>query len=165
MQRIYQRIETILAFESLHCESFRFETFQNGYIEYLQVMGKVIAKAICLNPACGKTFSGNENKKFCSSECKNEYHNARRKEENKEIGMVVNILKTNRRILEQLLGERKVKNVSGQRLLDNGFVFRYHTHRRPNKGDGKEYIFCFDLGYLPLENGWYKIVKGFKETE
>ena len=128
-------------------------------------MGKAITKATCQNPGCNKVFSGNENKKFCSPECKNEYHNAKRKGENKEIGMIVNILKSNRRILESLLGNSSVKNVSSQKLLDNGFVFRYHTHTRPNKGDEKEYVFCFDLGYLPLKSGWYKIVKGYKESE
>ncbi len=128
-------------------------------------MGKAITKAVCLNPGCGKAFTGNENKKFCSPTCKNEYHNAKRKEEHKEIGMIVNILKSNRKILEAFLEKNVVKNVSGQKLLDSGFVFRYHTHTRPNKGDDKEYVFCFDLGYLPLKSGWYKIVKGYKEAE
>lgn len=128
-------------------------------------MGKAILKVQCLNPECGNRFTGNTNKKFCSTACKNEYHNQKRKGEGKEISVIVNILKSNRRILEEVLGTNSVKNVSGQKLLDKGFVFRYHTHTRPNKGDDKEYIFCFDHGYLPLKSGWYKIVKGFKEAE
>jgi hypothetical protein len=128
-------------------------------------MAKSISKAVCANPDCGKSFSGNDNKKFCSTACKNEYHNAKRKGENKEISTITNILKSNRRILEEVLGDHSIKNVSEQRLLDKGFVFRYHTHIRPNKGDEKEYIFCFDLGYIPLKSGWYKVVKGFKEAE
>ena len=85
-------------------------------------MTKSISKAVCANPDCGKSFSGNENKKFCSTACKNEYHNAKRKGENKEIGPITNILKSNRRILEEVLGDHSVKNVSTQRLLDKGFV-------------------------------------------
>lgn len=115
---------------------------------------------ICLE--CKSRFSGNSNKKFCSAACKNEYHNHRRKKEADEIGPVVNILKANRRILMEIADGKSVQNVSEQQLLDKGYVFRYHTHRRTNKGDNKEYIFCFDFGFLPLENGWYKVVKAFK---
>lgn len=114
---------------------------------------------------CRKTFSGNDNKKFCSDGCKNNFHNNRRKLENKEISTVINALKSNRRIIMDILGDKSIKSVSGQRLLDQGFIFRYHTHRRTNKGDGKEYIFCFDFGYLPNGNGWYKLVKAYREDE
>ena len=63
---------------------------------------------------------------------------------------------------ELLSGEQK-KKVAEQRMLDLGYIFRYHTHTRSNKGDGKEYVFCFDCGYLPLGNKWYKIVRAFSE--
>lgn len=148
--------------------SLRIILFQNvlkRQFVYLRIMAKAPPKVACLNPGCGKTFSGNENKKFCSIACKNEYHNAKRKTETKDIGTIVTILKTNRRILEELLDGRSVKSVSEQRLLDSGFIFRYHTHIRVNKGDGKEYKFCFDFGYQTKSNGWYQIVKGFKESD
>lgn len=118
-------------------------------------------KLVCLQ--CGGQFRGNENKKFCTDACKNSFHNARRKKESREIGEVITMLKTNRRIIADLLDGEEIKKVSAQRLLDKGFVFRYHTHRRTNKGDGKEYIFCFDYGYLELPSGWYTIVHSFKE--
>jgi len=120
-----------------------------------------LSKLQCLY--CNNYFSGNDNKKFCSDKCKNAFNNARRKAENKEIGTIINTLKTNRRIIIELLNGQKIKTVSAQRLLDKKFVFRFHTHTRINKGDGTEYVFCFDYGYLPLKSGWYKIVKAFKE--
>lgn len=119
----------------------------------------------CLLPSCKNLFMGNENKKFCSLACKNAFHNEKRKTEQQEIGNVINILKSNRRILAAILGSNQVKKISEQRLLDKGFIFRYHTHRRINKGDNKEYIFCFDVGYVTHAAGWYTVVKAFKESE
>lgn len=114
---------------------------------------------------CHRPFSGNDNKKFCTDRCKNAFHNNRRKHETKEIGRIVTILKTNRRILEELLTGRDKRNIHEQELLDKGFIFRYHTHRRTNKGDNKEYYFCFDYGYLALSNRWYMIVQSFKRQD
>ncbi len=126
-------------------------------------MNETIEKMACVR--CGKKISGNDNKKFCNDFCKNAFHNSRRKKESREIGDIIGILKTNRRIIAGLLNGLEIKKVSGQRLLDKGFIFRYHTHRRINKGDGKEYIFCFDYGYLELASGWYTLVRGFKEID
>jgi hypothetical protein len=126
-------------------------------------MSEAMQKQVCQQ--CAKSFSGNENKKFCGDKCKNDHHNRRRKIESLEIGDVVNILKVNRRVLAELLGDQATKKVSAQRLMDKGFNFHYHTHHRVNKGDAKEYIFCFDYGYLQLPSGWYMIVLGFKEGD
>lgn len=126
-------------------------------------MADVLEKMQCIQ--CTKKISGNDNKRFCNDFCKNAFHNARRKKESKEIGDIITMLKTNRRIIAELLNDKEIKKVSAQRLLDKGFVFRYHTHRRINKGDNKEYIFCFDYGYIELPSGWYTILKAFKETD
>ena len=126
-------------------------------------MSETISKMKYLQ--CPKLFSGNDNKKFCSDICKNDFHNARRKKEAQEIGDIITILKTNRRIIVDLLNGKEIKKVSAQRLLDKGFIFRYHTHLRTNKGDGKEYVFCFDYGYLELTSGWYTILRAFKEID
>lgn len=113
---------------------------------------------------CQKIIRGNENKKFCSNACKNSFHNAKRKQEMRQIGAIINILRTNRNILAKLLRDRETLKLSSQRLLDQGYIFRYHTHRRVNKGDGREYIFCFDYGYTELNSGWHMIVKRFTES-
>ena len=120
-------------------------------------MAALINKRECLT--CKKKISGNENKKFCSDTCKNVYHNSKRKQESGLTGKIISILKSNRKILEILMDGKSVTNVKEQALLDNGFVFRYHTHNRVNQGDKKEYIFCFEYGYCRKENGWFTIVK------
>lgn len=126
-------------------------------------MSEEIIKVKCAR--CPELFVGNENKIYCSDKCRNIVNNARRKAENLQIGGIITKLKTNRRIIQELLDDKEIKNVPAQRLLDKGFVFNYHTHIRTNKGDSKEYIFCFDYGYLALPSGWYKILKAFKNDE
>lgn len=111
---------------------------------------------------CGKPLRGNENKKFCDDFCKNKFHNTKRKKENEDIGKIITILKDNWRILGEVLDGKQVQNVSERALQDSGFVFRYHTHSRINKGDDKEYIFCFNYGYRRLNNGWYQVVVEIK---
>jgi len=120
-------------------------------------MAVLIRKQKCL--LCKKTFSGNANKRFCSIEHKNAYHNTVRKKETAQIGKIITILKNNRRILEKALNKKEVVSVKEQSLLDEGFLFKYHTHNRVNQGDGKEYVFCFEYGYLRKDNGWCTIVK------
>lgn len=109
---------------------------------------------------CKKPIEGNTNKKFCKLEHKNAYHNALRQKETERIGKIVTILKNNRRILERALHKKDVVSLKEQSLLDEGFLFKYHTHNRINQGDGKEYVFCFEYGYIRKDNGWCTIVKG-----
>ncbi len=45
-----------------------------------------------------------------------------------------------------------------QRLAEQGFDFRYHTHQYQNK-KGQTYHFCYEYGYLPLEGDWVLVVK------
>jgi hypothetical protein len=76
---------------------------------------------------------------------------------------VNNALGKNRRILESLLapGEEMTKTTK-EKLLQRGFQFRYITHLYINK-KGNTYFFCYDLGYLPLENDWYLLVRRKEE--
>lgn len=44
------------------------------------------------------------------------------------------------------------------RLLDKGFDFEYITNLYTTK-KGSTYYFVYDLGYLPLDNDYFMIVK------
>ena len=65
----------------------------------------------------------------------------------------------NRRILEDFFcnGEEMVKTTK-EKLLQKGFQFKYFTNTLINK-KGSIYYFVYNLGYLPLENDWFLIVK------
>ncbi len=106
---------------------------------------------------CGKTLRGRADKKFCDDYCRNNYNNQLKANTNNYVRNINNALGKNRRILESILPSDKEKiTVLKHRLLQNGFSFKYCTHLlTTQKGT---YFFCYDYGYLPLENDWYLIV-------
>ena len=108
---------------------------------------------------CAKVLRGRSDKKFCDDYCRNNYNNALKAQSNNYVRNVNNALLRNRRILESLLptGEEMSK-IARQKLLTAGFQFKYLTHTYTNK-KGNTYFFCYDFGYLPLENDWFLIVR------
>lgn len=112
-------------------------------------------KRIC--PECGEGFQGRSDKKFCSDLCRNSHNNKLNSDSTNYIRNINNILRKNRRIIEELLPEETAK-VSQQKLIDKGFNFNYHTNITTTK-NGKTYIFCYEYGYLPIEGNYYLLVK------
>ena len=108
---------------------------------------------------CGKTLKGRADKRFCDDYCRNSYNNQLKSASNNLVRNVNNALAKNRRILEGLLlpGEETAK-ANKEKLQRLGFQFRYMTNTYVTK-TGKTYFYCYDYGYLPLENDWYLIVK------
>ena len=126
-------------------------------------MAELSEKKICL--ACGKLLKGRVDKKFCDDYCRNNYNN-QQKAKGSHSGYVRNInnaLLKNRKILESLLpnGEETAK-ANKDKLQRLGFQFKYFTHLYTTK-TGKTYFYCYEYGYLPLENDWYLIVKRKEE--
>ena len=58
-------------------------------------------------------------------------------------------------------GEETAK-ANKEKLQRLGFQFKYLTHTYTTK-TGKTYHYCYDYGYLPLENEWYLIVRRKEE--
>ena len=108
---------------------------------------------------CGKPVKGRSDKKFCDDYCRAAYNNQLNSAANNFIRNVNNALGKNRRILESLLpeGEATAKT-NRDKLIEKGFQFKYHTHLYSTK-KGDTYFYCYEYGYLPLENNWYLIVK------
>lgn len=116
---------------------------------------------LCL--ACLKPIKGRTDKKFCDDYCRNNYNNELKADTNNLVRNINNALGKNRRILEGFLvnGEEMSKTTK-EKMLHKGFQFKYSTHLYTNK-KGNTYFFCYDHGYLPLENDWYLIVKRKEE--
>jgi hypothetical protein len=115
----------------------------------------------CLN--CNRPVKGRTDKKFCDDYCRNNYNNQLKSGTHSLVRNINNALGKNRRILEEALnGGRDVVKITKDKLLEKGFQFRYITHTYTNK-KGSQYFFCYDLGYLPLENDWYLLVKRREE--
>lgn len=108
-------------------------------------------------PECGRLVLGRHDKKFCSDLCRNAFNNRANRVSNNLIRNVNNTLKKNRRILEQLTPNGKSKT-NRQKLNQLGFDFNVHTSTYTTKA-GATYYFCYDYGYLELENDWFALVK------
>jgi hypothetical protein len=108
---------------------------------------------------CNKPLRGRIDKKFCDDHCRNSYNNELKAITHSQVRNINNALNKNRRILEGFLPDKEeIGKVHKDKLLQKGFLFKYVTHLYTNK-KGSVYYFCYDLGYLPLENDWYLIVK------
>ena len=105
---------------------------------------------------CGDSFVGRADKKFCSDQCRNSYNNKLNSDSNNFVRNINNILRKNRRILAELNPNGKIK-VHRDKLLEQGFKFSYFTNVYSTKA-GKTYHYCYDQGYLALENDYYFLV-------
>ena len=112
---------------------------------------------------CNKPLKGRIDKKFCNDYCRNTYNNQLKAASLNIVRNINNALGKNRRVLESLFKEEdEMAKTTKEKLLQKGFQFKYITHTYTNK-KGNVYFFCYDIGYLPLENDWYLLVKRKEE--
>ncbi len=112
-------------------------------------------KPNCLE--CNESFVGRADKKFCSDYCRNAYNNKINKDSKNLIRNTNNKLRKNWRILEELNPNGKCR-ISKQKMDAKGFDFNLFTSMYKTKA-GTIYYFCYDQGYLALENDYYTLVK------
>jgi hypothetical protein len=110
---------------------------------------------VCLE--CGDPIKGRVDKKFCSDQCRNAYHNKENTDSNNYIRNVNNILRKNRRILAELNPSGKT-TVSKEKLIARGFLFTYFTNTYTNK-TGNVYYYCYEHGYVEFEKGLVTLVQ------
>lgn len=108
-------------------------------------------------PECGEVIRGRTDKKFCSDLCRNSHNNKLNSDSTNYIRNVNNTLRRNRRILECMIPEETAKTTK-DKLLQQGFNFQFFTNIYTTQ-KGKSYYFCYEYGYLPLENDFYFLVK------
>ncbi|MCX2680948.1 hypothetical protein OOZ15_13425 [Galbibacter sp. EGI 63066] len=106
---------------------------------------------------CNEKLIGRADKKFCSDYCRNAYNNKLNKDSKNLIRNINNRLRKNYRILEELNPDKKTKTTK-TRLLNKGFDFEYITNTYTTK-KGTTYYFLYDIGYLPLDNDYYMLVR------
>jgi hypothetical protein len=108
-------------------------------------------------PECGEKIKGRADKKFCSDMCRNAYNNKLNSDTNNYVRNVNNILRKNRRILEELVPAEMTRS-SRSRLLGKGFDFNFYTGSHTTK-KGDTYYYCYEYGYLMGENDFVLLVK------
>lgn len=114
-----------------------------------------LQERLCLE--CDTKLVGRADQKFCSDQCRNAYNNRLNSDANKVVRNINNALRRNRRILGELNPQDKSKTTR-EKLLQRGFQFNYFTHLYQTK-NGSTYYFCYELGYLPLDNDEVLIVR------
>lgn len=108
-------------------------------------------------PECGDDFQGRADKRFCSDQCRNTHNNRNNSDITNQVRNINRILKKNRRILEGLISGGKVKT-NRNKLNELGFNFNYFTSILKTQ-KGTVYYFCYEYGYLSLENDYFFLVK------
>lgn len=107
-------------------------------------------------PECGDPVYGRSDKKFCTDQCRNSYNNKHVGYSNNHVRQVNSTLRKNRQILKELNPTGKTR-VHLSQLQKRGFDFTYHTNLYVTKS-GNTYHFCYEQGYLKLENNYFALV-------
>jgi hypothetical protein len=105
---------------------------------------------------CEEKIIGRADKKFCSDQCRISYNNKLNSDDTNYVRNVNNVLRKNRRILMTLNTTGKTR-VSRTRLTEKGFEFGYFTSVYITK-EGAQYFYCYEQGYLPVDNNFYLLV-------
>ncbi len=105
---------------------------------------------------CGGKITGREDKKYCSEPCRIAYNNRNRTPTTNYVRNVTHTLLRNRRILQDLNPTGK-QRVHRDKLQSAGFNFQYFTSIYKTR-EGAEYFYCFEHGYLRMENNFYLLV-------
>lgn len=102
---------------------------------------------------CGEPVGqGRKDKTYCSDACKSEYNNQHKEKLPEFIAEINNILLKNRKILKECLAEKDTCKMRVRDLGGRGFNFKFTTAERINLSDGDCYYFCYEMGYLLLDN-------------
>lgn len=101
----------------------------------------------CLD--CNSQIKGRADKKFCDDQCRNNYNNKRKSEDDESIRKINQILNKNRKLLREETdsGNSRVKK---DNLSKKGFDFDYHTHYYLDP-TGSVYVFCYEYVYTMAE--------------
>lgn len=120
-------------------------------------------KKLCLS--CKKPLQGRTDKKFCDHYCRNAHNNQQNSDRSSYMRNINNILRKNRRLLEQETGRSShIKKVSREALLQAGFSFRYYTHQQQD-AVGQTCFFDYEYGYRLTEDGdWVWVWKQKSRT-
>lgn len=123
-------------------------------LSQIKLIFKGMEERLCKE--CGQKLYGRKDQKFCSDYCRNTFNNRLNEDSTKYIRRINNILRKNRRILSKLNPEGKA-TVDALSLAEEGFNFHYYTNTYTTK-TGSVYYFCYDQGYLKLDNDRFMLV-------
>ncbi len=113
-------------------------------------------------PECKDIIKGRVDKRFCSDICRNTYNNRQARHINNMMRNVNRILSKNYRILAELNPNGKSKTTR-EVLAGKGFDFNHHTSIYETK-KGNRYYFCYDQGYILLDDKLVALVEKYEDV-
>ncbi|MEI6310873.1 MAG: hypothetical protein WCP57_01305 [Bacteroidota bacterium] len=114
-------------------------------------------------PECGESLIGRSDKIYCTDHCRNHHNNRINSDQNNMMRAINNILRKNRRILDQLLVDEISKSTK-QNLSELGLNFNYYTHTTIDR-KGIVYYSCYDITYALIERDMVLIMHRDKMIE
>ncbi|AXY73834.1 hypothetical protein D3H65_07505 [Paraflavitalea soli] len=110
-------------------------------------------------PTCGKTIKGRADKRFCDDYCRNNYNNQLNSDSVNYVRNVNNILRRNRRILEETMeGVERATARSKAELAKKGYRFDFFTSIFTNK-EKETYYYCYEYGFKEIAHDKCIIVR------
>jgi hypothetical protein len=98
---------------------------------------------------CGKPVRGRSDKLYCDVNCKNAFHNLTHQQDRRDVLQIDRILKHNRKILKDVLGDRLKAQVPRAELIQQGLQFEFHTHQQKHSRN-RSVTCCYEFGYVCL---------------
>ena len=114
---------------------------------------KNTSKRTCLY--CQRVLEGRRDKKYCDTNCRVLYHQQKQKREEAQYLKVLDILKTNRKILKSL-NPSGHSTIEKSFLINLGYDFNYFTNTYEPKSGGT-YYFCFEYGLREIDAKPHKV--------
>ena len=114
----------------------------------------VIEKKFC--KVCQEAIHGRSDKQYCSDYCRAQFYNRQHAEFSNFVRRVNYTIRKNRTILSGLNPKGRSK-AHRMQLIDAGLNFDYFTNVYRTQS-GKTYYFCYDQGYVELEDDYYALV-------
>ncbi|MDZ4747112.1 MAG: hypothetical protein SH808_01390 [Saprospiraceae bacterium] len=105
---------------------------------------------------CDEVIHGRRDKQFCSDHCRATYYNNLNSDITSFMRRINYTIRKNRSILFGLNPNGKAR-VHRMKLIDSGLNFDYYTNVYKTRS-GKTYFFCYDQGYLELEDDFFALV-------
>lgn len=110
-------------------------------------------KGECLK--CGTAIYGRADKKFCSVNCKNAYHNDQVSGHRRARNLAIKTLTSNYEILDKL-EKNKIRTISIDRIRELGFDENFSTGHRIGRLKHNEEN-CFDITYCRTQTKIFHI--------
>lgn len=105
---------------------------------------------------CKEEIHGRRDKQYCSDYCRAQHFNNRNAEISNFMRKINYTIRKNRSILSDLNPKGRAK-AHRMKLVDAGLNFDYFTNVFRTRS-GKVYYFCYDQGYVELEDDYYALV-------